>query len=108
MKTITLTQSDYTNITKAFFFYLENEKELNLTKKDIDSILKKDTQIESKRIGSNNGTHEVIYESFSDLIKISHTAKNRDSFALGSIVCAQWIINQNGFFEMDDFLNDFL
>ena len=77
-------------------------------KKDIDSILKKDTQIESKRIGSNNGTHEVIYESFSDLIKISHTAKNRDSFALGSIVCAQWIISQNGFFEMDDFLNDFL
>jgi len=77
-------------------------------KKDIDSILNKDVQIESKRIGSNNGTHEVIYESFSDLIKISHTAKNRDSFALGSIVCAQWIINQNGFFEMDDFLNDFL
>ena len=77
-------------------------------KKDIDSILNKDVQIESKRIGSNNGTHEVIYESFSDLIKISHTAKNRDSFALGSIVCAQWIINQNGFFEMNDFLNDFL
>ena len=77
-------------------------------KSDIDSILNKDAQIESKRIGSNNGTHEVIYESFSDLIKISHTAKNRDSFALGSIVCAQWIINQNGFFEMDDFLNDFL
>ena len=77
-------------------------------KKDIDSILKKDTQIESKRIGSNNGTHEVIYESFSDLIKISHIAKNRESFALGSIVCAQWIISQNGFFEMDDSLNDFL
>ena len=77
-------------------------------KKDIDSILNKNTQIESKRIGSNNGTHEIIYESFSDLIKISHTAKNRDSFALGSIVCAQWIISQNGFFEMDDFLNDFL
>ena len=77
-------------------------------KKDIDSILNKDAQIESKRIGTNNGTHEVVYESFSDFIKISHTAKNRDSFALGSIVCAQWIINQNGFFEMDDFLNDFL
>ena len=77
-------------------------------KKDIDSVLKKDTQIESKRIGSNNGTHEVIYESFSDLIKISHIAKNRESFALGSIVCAQWIISQNGFFEMNDFLNDFL
>ena len=77
-------------------------------KKDIDSILNKNTQIESKRIGSNNGTHEIIYESFSDLIKISHIAKNRESFALGAIVCAQWIISQNGFFEMDDFLNDFL
>lgn len=77
-------------------------------KKNIDSILKKDTSIESKRIGSNNGTHEVIYESFSDLIKISHIAKNRDSFALGSILCAQWIISQNGFLEMDDFLKDFL
>ena len=77
-------------------------------KEDIDSILKKDTPIESKRIGSNNGTHEIIYESFSDLIKISHIAKNRDSFALGSVLCAQWLINQNGFFEMDDFLNDFL
>ena len=39
MKTITLTQSDYTNITKAFFYYLENEKALNLTQKEIDSIL---------------------------------------------------------------------
>ena len=77
-------------------------------KKDIDSVLKKDTSIESKRIGSNNGTHEVIYESFSDFIKISHIAKNRDSFALGSVVCAEWIISQNGFFQMDDFLNDFL
>ena len=77
-------------------------------KKDIDSVLKKDTSIESKRIGSNNGTHEVIYESFSDFIKITHIAKNRDSFALGSVVCAEWIISQNGFFQMDDFLNDFL
>ena len=77
-------------------------------KKDIDSVLKKDTSIVSKRIGSNNGTHEVIYESFSDFIKISHIAKNRDSFALGSVVCAEWIISQNGFFQMDDFLNDFL
>ena len=72
------------------------------------TALKIKSDIDSKRIGTNNGTHEVIYESFSDFIKISHTAKNRDSFALGSIVCAQWIINQNGFFEMDDFLNDFL
>ena len=30
-------------------------------KRDIDSILNKDVQIESKRIGANIGTHEIIY-----------------------------------------------
>ena len=44
-KTITLTQSDYTNITKAFFFYLENEKFLNLSQKEIDSILETNSKI---------------------------------------------------------------
>ena len=43
----------------------------------------------------------------SDTIKLSHTAKNRDSFAMGSILCAEWLINKNGYYEMDDFLNDF-
>ena len=46
MKTITLTQSDYTNITKAFFYYLENEKALKLTQKEIDSILETNNKIQ--------------------------------------------------------------
>jgi len=76
-------------------------------KEDIDAILKKNTPIKSKRIGSNKGTHEIIYESLSDTIRLSHTAKNRDSFATGSILCAEWLISKNGYFEMEDFLNDF-
>ena len=46
MKSITLTQSDYTNITKAFFYYLENEKALNLTQQEIDSILKTNSKLQ--------------------------------------------------------------
>ena len=46
MKTITLTQSDYTNITKAFFYYLENEKTLKLTQQEIDSILETNSKIQ--------------------------------------------------------------
>jgi len=46
MKSIKLTQTDYNNITKSFFFYLENEKKLNLTKKEIDSILKTNNKIQ--------------------------------------------------------------
>jgi len=46
MKTITLTQNDYTNITKAFFFYLENEKELNLSQQEIESIFETNNKIQ--------------------------------------------------------------
>jgi hypothetical protein len=46
MKTITLTQTDYTNITKAFFYYLENEKALKLTQQEIDSILETNNKIQ--------------------------------------------------------------
>lgn len=46
MKTIKLTQSDYTNITKAFFYYLENEKALNLTQTEINSILETNSKIQ--------------------------------------------------------------
>ena len=45
-KTITLTQNDYNNITKAFFFYLENEKDLNLNQNEIKSILKTNSKIQ--------------------------------------------------------------
>lgn len=46
MKTIKLTQSDYTNITNAFFYYLENEKALNLTQTEINSILETNSKIQ--------------------------------------------------------------
>ena len=46
MKTITLTQNDYSNITKAFFFYLENEKELNLSQQEIESIFETNNKIQ--------------------------------------------------------------
>ena len=45
-KQITLNQNDYNNITKSFFFYLENEKDLNLTQNEINSILQTNSKIQ--------------------------------------------------------------
>ena len=39
-----------------------------------------------------------------DKIKIQHEALSRDSFAVGSILAARWIINKKGIFKMDDIL----
>lgn len=61
--------------------------------------------IEAKRIDKTPGTHTVNYNSDVDEISIKHTAHNRDGFALGAIVAAEWIIGKTGIFTMNDVLN---
>lgn len=61
--------------------------------------------IESKRIEAVPGTHFVNYNSNVDTISISHTAHNRQGFALGAVIAAEWIIGKTGVFTMNDVLN---
>lgn len=61
--------------------------------------------IASKRIGTVPGTHTVSYESAVDSIEIKHTAHNREGFALGAIIAAEWILGKEGVFSMKDVLN---
>ena len=64
-------------------------------------------KINCDRIGEEKGFHEVVYESDIDSISISHNAKSRKGFALGAVLCAEWIYSKKGIFTMNDFLNDF-
>jgi len=50
------------------------------------------------------GTHSVYYRSEVDEIEIKHTAYNRNGFALGAIVAAEWIKDKKGNFTMKDVL----
>ena len=61
--------------------------------------------IEAKRIGDVPGTHTVTYNSVVDAIEIKHTAHNRDGFALGAIIAAEWIVGKHGVFTMKDVLD---
>lgn len=61
--------------------------------------------IESKRIENVPGTHSVKYNSKVDLINITHTAHNRDGFALGAIIAAEWLMGKKGVYTMNDVLN---
>ncbi len=61
--------------------------------------------IVSKRIGTVPGTHSISYESAVDNIHIKHTANNREGFALGALIAAEWIQNKKGVFTMQDVLN---
>lgn len=64
----------------------------------------KQIQIEAKRIENVPGTHTVTYNSSVDEIEIKHTAHNRDGFALGAVIAAEWIAGKQGIFTMKDVL----
>ncbi|MER3376502.1 MAG: 4-hydroxy-tetrahydrodipicolinate reductase [Allomuricauda sp.] len=61
--------------------------------------------ITSKREGMVPGTHSISYESDVDSIEIKHTAHNREGFALGAVIAAEWIQGKTGVYSMKDVLN---
>ena len=50
------------------------------------------------------GTHSVFYKSEVDEIEIKHTAFNRNGFAIGAVIAAEWILGKQGNFSMKDVL----
>lgn len=58
----------------------------------------------SKRIDPAAGTHTVKYSSAIDDIEIIHTAHNRQGFALGAVLAAEYIGNKKGIFSMKEVL----
>lgn len=52
--------------------------------------------IQSQRIENVPGTHQIVYHSEVDSIKIEHIANNRMGFALGAVMAAEWIVKNSG------------
>jgi len=62
-----------------------------------DTIKDDQLLVESFRIDRVPGTHTVIYDSEVDSIEFKHTAHNRNGFALGAVMAAEWIQDKKGF-----------
>ena len=60
--------------------------------------------IASLRAGRNSGFHEVVFDSSSDGITLSHQAHNRTSFAKGALLAAEFIKNKKGIYTFEDVL----
>ena len=60
--------------------------------------------IDAKRIENVPGTHSIFYKSNVDTIEIKHTAHNRDGFAFGAVIAAEWLVGKKGVFTMKDVL----
>lgn len=81
---------------------IENSNYANWTMEDAKA---NEIRIEAKRIGEVPGTHTVNYDSAIDSIEIKHTAHNREGFALGAVIAAEWLAGKQGIFSMKDVLN---
>lgn len=71
----------------------------------IENPKEDDVFIDVKRIDDVPGTHSVFYNSEVDYIEIKHVAHNREGFALGAVIAAEWIVGKKGVFSMKDVLD---
>ncbi|MFO0357933.1 MAG: 4-hydroxy-tetrahydrodipicolinate reductase [Sphingobacteriaceae bacterium] len=60
--------------------------------------------IEDKREGEVPGTHIIKYRSAVDDIEIMHKAHNRQGFALGSVIAAEFMKGKKGIYTMEDII----
>jgi len=72
---------------------------------DDDNIKADQLLIESHRIDNVPGTHTVIYDSEVDTLEFKHTAHNRNGFALGAVLAAEWVQGKKGFYSVNDMFN---
>jgi len=78
-----------------------SKEKWELTTKKSDETI----PITAKRIPDVPGTHTVSYDSVVDSIEIKHIANNRQGFALGAVIAAEWLVKKKGVYSMKDVLN---
>lgn len=50
------------------------------------------------------GVHKITFNSPFETIELCHSARNRDGFAKGALLCAHWLIGKKGLFTINDVL----
>jgi 4-hydroxy-tetrahydrodipicolinate reductase len=61
-------------------------------------------EIVSERMDPAPGTHIVAYDSAIDSITITHEAHNRQGFATGAVLAAEFLAGKKGIYRMSDVL----
>ncbi|CAN5128007.1 4-hydroxy-tetrahydrodipicolinate reductase [soil metagenome] len=64
--------------------------------------------VTSTRAGHIPGTHTVGFDGPADQIRLEHSARSRDGFALGSLIAAEWIVGKTGVYEFGQVVNEII
>ena len=62
-------------------------------------------RIDAIREGEEPGIHTITYNSPADMIQITHSAHNREGFALGAVLAAEFTATHQGLLTTDDLFN---
>lgn len=73
----------------------------------LEEILKEETgktsiPFSSTRCGNIPGTHTIFMDSPNDTIELTHHARNRNSFAEGALIAAEWLMDKKGTFTFEE------
>lgn len=78
---------------------IERKKNWSITDTNPETLFIKDV-----REGEVPGTHIIRYTSAVDDIEIMHKTHNRQGFALGAVIAAEYIYNKKGIFTMENLM----
>jgi 4-hydroxy-tetrahydrodipicolinate reductase len=81
---------------------------LDLGRKGSQALRKKGSiGIQAIRLGDTVGEHSVMFGALGETVTISHVAHTRDTFALGALRAAKWIVGKKpGRYSMSNVLAD--
>ena len=60
----------------------------------------------SKREGTHVGTHRLLFCSEDEEITLEHRALNREIFAKGALLGAEWLLKKKGIFKLEQVVGD--
>jgi 4-hydroxy-tetrahydrodipicolinate reductase len=60
--------------------------------------------VSSTRAGSIPGTHTVGFDGPAETLELTHTVRDRATFAHGALAAARWVVGRQGWFTMRDVL----
>ena len=80
---------------------------------DTGSPAADELRVTATRIGTEFGSHAVIFDAEEDIVVLRHTARGRRGFALGAVRAAEWLVGwpspgsrRLGLFKLDDMIAD--
>ncbi len=81
-------------------------QQITAKKQWVNHISDNESELEiiSERIDPAPGTHKIKYQSAIDDIEIVHTAHNRQGFAGGAVLAAEFLAGKKGIYTMSDVL----